>query len=114
MNKADDLLLTLQSRIADAEQRIVESITTILVRSGCVDLYPEGADKQKAEDDAEEAKQQLVRRIAVYDELRYAYTKTVASYPRAERDITAEWDVDRFRDSHAVVERAYRLFHNIS
>ena len=86
---------------------IRERAKKVIICNGAIDLYPEGADKEKAVRDAEAAKYSLLCAIGHYDDLRRQYLEALAE--NGERNTTAYWTKE-CKTSHEWVEMAYEEF----
>lgn len=86
-------------------RNLLESIVVDVIRkNGVIALYPEGMDRLQAERDAAAAKMHMVNAIAQYEETLHEYDKVLKE--TGEREETSEW-INRFCDSHQVVENVY-------
>ena len=92
----------------DAWRRVEEATEKVIVRNGVVDLYPDGADKDKAKRDADSAKEVLLAAMAVYDDLRNQYIQAFNS--PLERVTTKDWQCIA-KTSHEIVEETYKNFY---
>lgn len=93
--------------VRDAEFRLKSAAENVIVANGVIDLYPMGADKAQAIEDAEAHKHFLLCAIGSYDELMQEYRDLLKR--EGARETTAEW-INAFRASHEVIEVAYRNF----
>ena len=103
---ADLLVKKLANEIAEARCRISERVTKVICRNGVIELYPEGADKEKARADAETAKQMLLNAIAIYDDLANQYEKAIAN---KDRRTTISYR-SCLMTSHEIVEKDYEYY----
>ena len=94
-------------RLATAH-KIRERAKRVIICNGAIDIYPEGADKEKAKRDAEQAKHLLLCSVGHYDDLRRQYLNAFAE--KGERNTTAYWTKECKR-SHEWVEMAYEEFY---
>ena len=93
-------------RLATAH-KIRERAKQVIICNGAIDLYPEGADKEKAKRDAEHAKQLLLCSVGHYDDLLRQYKEALAE--EGERNTTAYWTKET-KTSHEWIEFAYEEF----
>ena len=103
---ADLLVKKLANEITAASCRISERVTKVICRNGVIELYPEGADKEKARADAETAKQMLLNAIAIYDDLTNQYEKAIAN---EDRRTTISYK-SCLMTSHEIVEKDYKYY----
>lgn len=103
----DVFLLKIQDEIHEAKFTLEAAARKVIICIGVVDLYPEGADKDLARQDAEKAKLSLRAAIGVYDRLVSDYQSQLRTYPKEERTITCNWTYSRFDNSHKIVEEFY-------
>ena len=87
---------------------IRERAKKVIICNGAVDLYPEGADKEKAKRDAEQAQKLLLCAIGHYDDLLRQYKEALSQ--EGERNTTAYWTKET-KTSHEWVEVAYEEFY---
>lgn len=80
----------------------------VIICNGAIDLYPEGADKEKAKEDAEKAKYSLLCAIGHYDDVVRQYKEVVAS---PNRNTTAYYG-RTLQTSHEWIEYVYKNFYN--
>lgn len=101
-NHVDDFI----HKVWEARDRLYEKTRQAITRVGVINLYPDGADREKAVSDAEEAKHALIVAIGVYDTARMEYNNYIKKYaekfdsPKRERTIT----------SHEIIECAYQYY----
>ena len=86
---------------------IRERAKRVIICNGAIDLYPEGADKDKAKRDAEKAKEILLCAVGHYDDLLRQYKEAFSQ--EGERNTTAYWSKDA-KTSHEWIEMAYEEF----
>jgi hypothetical protein len=108
---ADSFFLDLQYHISIVQIDLNMAIKDIIIKNGCINLYPDGADKDKAIKDAEKAKEHLLSVMGVYDDWLTNYKNKLVIYPKEERTVTKEWDENRFLESHVLIERYYKGFY---
>lgn len=102
-NHADELLYELQ----DTECHLEECIEKSIVRTGVVPLYPDGADRRKAQSDADEAKHSLLVAIGAFDTTRMIYNDYVNKNQEKFDNPRKPWK----STSHEIIERVYRNFY---
>jgi hypothetical protein len=101
---ANDLLVKrIANELAEAHGLINERVEKVMIRIGVIELYPEGADKEKAKVDAEKAKQSLLNAVAVYDDAACRYNQAII---KDNRKTTLEYR-SKSLTSHEIVEKAY-------
>lgn len=83
------------------QRRLYKQIKEILIKQGVINIYPIGADRDKAKKDLESAKQYLLCIIAEYDDKSRQYNNCKKNYPEYK-------DVD-FVSSHELIERYYKF-----
>ena len=103
---ADLLVKKLANEITEASCRISERVAKVIFRNGVIELYPEGADKEKAKADAEKSKQSLLSAIAIYDDLANQYERAIA---KEDRKTTIDYR-SRLMTSHEIVEKDYEYY----
>lgn len=107
----DKKIKELRSDRYDAWRRVEEATEKVIVRNGVIDLYPDGADKDKAKRDADSAKVGLLAAMAVYDDLRNQYIQALNA--PFERATTKDWHTVA-PTSHEIIERTYEKFYKKS
>ena len=85
-----------------------ERVEKVIICNGAIDLYPEGADKEKAIVDAEAAKFGLLCAIGVFDDLTNQYLRALAE--PLERRTTVDYPTN-ITTSHEIIEMTYRDFY---
>jgi hypothetical protein len=104
---ANDLAVKrITSELAEAHGLINERVKTVMMRIGAIELYPNGADKEKAKADAEKAKQSLLSAVAIYDDAACRYNQAII---KENRKTTLDYRSHSLT-SHEVVEKAYEYF----
>ena len=88
-------------------QDLEEAIKLVIVRNGVIEIYPEGADKERAIKDAESAKQALICVIGRFDSITNEYKIAINS--TEERVTTKNLDKD-VTTSHEIIENVYKKF----
>ena len=97
-----------------ADKRIIalgtltERAEKVIICNGAIDLYPEGADKDKAIVEAEAAKFGLLCAIGVFDDLTNQYLTALAE--PYERRTTLDY-TSNVATSHEIIERSYKNFY---
>ena len=92
----------------DAMSTLEDATKATIVRLGVVNLYPEGADKNKAQEDANKQQYVLLCAIGSYDGLRTDYIKYVQKH--TDKFVTtANWPM-KWATSHEVIEKTYTKF----
>ena len=107
----DKRVKKLHSDRYDAWLKVEEATEKVIVCNGVIDLYPDGADKDKAKRDADNAKEGLLAAMAVYDDLRNQQ-KQAFDTP-FERVTTKDWHTV-ILTSHDIVEKTYKKFYKKS
>ena len=87
---------------------IRERAKRVIICNGTIELYPEGADKEKAKRDAEQTKSLLICAVGHYDDLLRQYKEALAE--EGERNTTAYWSKET-KTSHEWIEMAYEEFY---
>jgi hypothetical protein len=104
----DFVVVRLTERRCQALIDLRERAEKVIICNGAVDLYPEGADKEKAIVEAEAAKFGLLCAIGVFDDLTNQYLEALAE--PLERRTTLDYSTSVLT-SHEVIEMAYRDFY---
>ena len=86
---------------------IRERAKRVIICNGAIDLYPEGADKEAAKRDAEQAKNLLLCSVGHYDDLLRQYKEALSD--KGERNTTVYWTKET-KTSHEWIEMAYEEF----
>lgn len=94
---------------ADAMHDLEERVEKVIICNGVIDLYPEGADKEAAKEQAEKAKRLLLCAIGRYDDI-------VNQYNDALKDIRRNTTLNYMPilengSSHALIENYYKNFY---
>jgi hypothetical protein len=108
---ADNILLQHQPTIRAARANLESAAIKVITTIGCINIYPDGADKDKAIKDAEKAKKSLLCAIGSHDGEIQSYRDALKVYSDEERIITKCWDEDFFANSHEVIEMTYKKFY---
>lgn len=104
----DDIVIDLSEELLNARLDLRGQVKIVMVRNGVIDLYPDGADKDKAKKDAESAKNLLLCMIGRYDDLRNRYNDALEKHPN--RVFTAGWARTN-KTSHDFIEDFYKEFY---
>ena len=106
----DKEIRTCVNSLKEFNQLLTTKVEKVIIANGVINLYPEGsADKQKAIADAAKAKNNMVNTLANYDNL-YATLRRLLTTD-GERNTTIYWTIDRWSESHEIIECAYRNFY---
>jgi hypothetical protein len=95
-------------KLSIARGRLKDAVEAVIIRSGVVELYPEGADKNKAINDMNYAKSILLCAIGSYDSARNNYNEALES---TEPRVTTACYGTAFKTSHELVEVFYEVFY---
>ena len=87
---------------------IRERAKRVIICNGAIDIYPEGADKEKAKRDADKAKESLLCAVGHYDDLLRQYKEALVE--EGERNTTTYWTKET-NTSHEWIEMAYEEFY---
>ena len=102
-NRVDDLI----HEVWEARDRLTAKAKQVITRLGVINLYPDGADREKAVSDAEEAKRTLIADIGAYDTARMEYNNYIKKYAEKFDSPKEEWTTT----SHEIVEWAYKYYY---
>ena len=106
----DKEIRTCVNSLREFNQMLTAKVEKVIIANGVINLYPEGsADRQKAVADAAKAKSSMVNTLANYDNL-YAVLRRLLAV-NDERNTTTYWTIDRWSESHEIVENTYRNFY---
>ena len=86
-NRMDDLI----HEVWEARDRLSAKAKQVITRLGVINLYPDGADREKAVSDAEKAKQSLLVAIGAYDTARMKYNDYIKKYAEKFDNPKKEW-----------------------
>lgn len=100
--RADDALY----EVWEARDRLTVKAKQVITRLGVINLYPDGADREKAVSDAEEAKRTLIADIGEYDTARMEYNNYIKKYAEKFDSPKREWTTT----SHEIIEWAYQYY----
>ena len=101
----DVIVKGLRSECNRLTMRIRECAIHVIVCNNVIDLYPEGADRERAMADAQTAKEMLITTIGEYDNAKNQYHKSLQSI---NRNTTIYYSP--MAPSHTLVERVYEGF----
>lgn len=101
-NRVDDLIY----EVWEARDRLTAKVKQVITRLGVINLYPDGADREKAVSDAEEAKHALIADIGEYDTARMEYNNYIKKYAEKFDSPKREWTTT----SHEIIEWAYQYY----
>ena len=101
-NRVDDLI----HEVWEARDRLSANAKQVITRLGVIDLYLDGADREKAVSDAEEAKRTLIVAIGEYDTARREYNNYIKKYAEMFDNPKREWATT----SHEIIEWAYQYY----
>lgn len=101
-NRVDDLIY----EVWKTRDRLTAEAKQVITRLGVINLYPDGADREKAVSDAEEAKHALLVAIGVYDTARMEYNNYIKKYAEMFDSPKREWTTT----SHEIIEWAYQHY----
>lgn len=106
---ADSQYRPLWEEMFVARRHLEQSVDNVIIKSGVVNLYPDGPDKETAEKALSEAKYLLLCAISYFDgrrrDLREFYDKH-----KDELVVYADRDAYRWKDSHTCIEQEYENF----
>lgn len=113
----DRAIKTKKDEIYETRVSLREKTIAVIVANEAIKCYPEGADKRKAEKDAEARKNGLLALIGHYDCLMRDYNELLNKVERVEdgcvrnvRNTTKDWH-NKFSKSHELVEIEVRNFY---
>ena len=101
-NHVDDFI----HKVCEAHDRLTAEAKQVITRLGVIDLYPDGADREKAVSDAEEAKHALIAAIGEYDTARMEYNNYIKKYAEMFDSPKKEWTTT----SHKIIEWIYQHY----
>ena len=101
-NHVDDFI----HKVCEAHDRLTAKTKQVITRLGVINLYPDGADREKAVSDAEEAKHALIAAIGEYDIAQMEYNNYIKKYAEMFDSPKRKWTTT----SHEIVEWAYRYY----
>lgn len=108
INLFDEEMNNKKEAVFSAKNSILNKVCDIVVKKGVIDLYPEGADKEKAVQDLEQAKKSLICSIGAYDSALAEYKRY---YTNNFEKSSSRWiDPEDFGSSHYLVEMFYKHY----
>lgn len=97
------------NEVWEGKERLIACVEASIVRNQCVAIYPKGAHKAKAVEDAEQSKCLLLCVIDYYEkQLAELHEMWEQNHEKLEE--CANLRPDRWRDSHAIIEIAVKNF----
>lgn len=103
---ADRQYEPLWNEVLAARRRLSECVDNVIIKSGVVDLYPEGEDKEVAKKAVEATKFLLLCAINRFNDklnqLQNFYDKH-----KSDLVVLAHWDAYNWKDSHTYIEYEY-------
>lgn len=103
----DRLIIDKKQELIDANTYLTSVAERVIIANGVIDLYPEGADKARAIEDAEARKHSLLCAIGAYDGRMQEYNELLKR--EGARETTTGW-TNIFSTSHKIIEIVYRNF----
>jgi hypothetical protein len=97
----------LRSERYEIWQDLEEAVRLVIIRNGVIEIYPEGADKERAIKDAKSAKEELLYEIGRFDSINNEFK--IALNSTEERVTTKDW-AKNVITSHEIVEDVYKKF----
>ena len=108
INLFDEEMNNKKEAVFSAKESIRNKVYDIIAKKGVIDLYPEGADKEKAIQDLEQAKKSLICSIGAYDSALAEYKRY---YTNNFEKISDRWTAPGdFGTSHYLVEMFYKHY----
>ena len=101
-NRVDDLI----HEVWEARDYLTAKAKQVITRLGVINLYPDGADREKAVSDAEKAKQSLLAAIGAYDTACMEYNNYIKTYAEKFDSPKRKWTTT----SHEIIECAYQYY----
>ena len=101
-NRVDDLI----HKVWEARNCLTAKAKQVITRLGVINLYPDGADREKAVSDAEKAKQSLLVANGEYDIAQMEYNNYIKKYAEMFDSPKREWTTT----SHEIIEWAYQYY----
>lgn len=87
---------------------LIGQVNILITKKNVIDLYPEGADKNKAIEDFKARQRFLLNYIARYDD---TYNQLMTfDYSKCAETISAKWQYEK-ATSHNIIEIAYNNFY---
>ena len=106
MKKHDESYKVMWHTVTDAYDSLEKAAKMVIIRNGVIDLYPDGADRDRAIEDCEDAKHALLCAVEQYDS-GLKELKTYFSDYYDELNECRDWNPARFSTSHEIVESVY-------
>lgn len=106
--QTDLMLKEKNSKLSDIRFDLKTAVAKVIVTNGVIELYPEGADKEKAKKTAENKKMIMLSLIGKYDDLKNQLNELLK---REDRNTTKDW-INYTITSHEIVENVYEDFFN--
>ena len=103
----DRMIMDKNQELIDAKTYLMSTAERVIIANGVIDLYPEGADKTRAIEDAEAHKHSLLCAIGAYDGRMQEYNELLKR--EGARETTTGW-ANKFSTSHKIIEIVYRNF----
>lgn len=105
-NTYDTKYETLWTEMFDYSDSLSCCAKDVYIKSLCVSLYPEGADKTTAISDCNKSKEALHRAIATYDTARRDLVNFFTNYKEKMQKCSTWNPSTRFSESHKTIEVA--------
>lgn len=107
-NEYDMHLKELINEFDDKRNDLMAQIPQLITKKNVIELYPDGADKNKAIADFEQTKQSLLTYIGAYDNI---YNQLMRfDYSRCQEMRTNKYQF-KSATSHSIIEIAYSNFY---
>lgn len=90
-----------RDKLIELGNRLYDQVEKIMIKQAVINIYPNGADQDKAKADLESAKQHLLCIIGEYDDVLNWYNINKKKYP--------EYKTVFFPNSHDKIEQCYRM-----
>lgn len=103
---ADRRLKTLYEQFLDVSNYLNKSVRQVIVKKEIIEIYPEGADKDKAIEDYKFEQQHLLALIGEYDDLRNQVGNLIKT-TKEKRNTTITWHTPQ--TSHERIEQIYKI-----
>lgn len=87
-------------KLMELGNRLYDQVEKIVTKQAVINIYPTGADQDKAKADLETAKQHLLCIIGEYDDVLNCYNINKKKYPEYK------WN---FPNSHDKIEQCYKM-----
>ena len=107
LNTSADLQLRiLWEQCLDVSNNLNKTVRTIIIKKEVIEIYPNGADKDKAIKDYEFEQRHLLALIGEYDDLRNQIDNLIKK-TKEERYTTIDWHTPK--TSHERIEQIYKI-----